>query len=100
MKCKVERQRKAVAKKRRSITSKFRRGVFRKRAVAPCRYCGQLLTRETATGDHVHPVSKGGANTMRNMALACGKCNSLKSSMEVGAFMRLIGGNGRSRGVR
>jgi len=44
-----------------------------------CRYCGELLTAETATLDHVLPVSKGGADDPENLATACLMCNSIKS---------------------
>ncbi len=44
-----------------------------------CRYCGEGLSRETASLDHIHPVSKGGNDDPDNLAACCLMCNSLKS---------------------
>lgn len=44
-----------------------------------CRYCGETLTLETATLDHVQPVSAGGNNAPENLATSCLMCNSIKS---------------------
>lgn len=44
-----------------------------------CRYCGEGLLPETATLDHIHPVSKGGKDDPDNPAACCLMCNSLKS---------------------
>jgi hypothetical protein len=40
-----------------------------------CIYCGCPLTAETATIEHVVPLSQGGIDRMVNMALACAECN-------------------------
>lgn len=45
-----------------------------------CKYCGIILTVETATIDHVIPMSKGGTNAKDNLVLSCQKCNSQKGS--------------------
>jgi len=44
-----------------------------------CRYCGDRITAETATLDHVVPVSKGGTSDPENLATCCFICNSIKS---------------------
>lgn len=44
-----------------------------------CRYCGDAVTMETATLDHVVPVSRGGTDDPDNLAAACLMCNSVKS---------------------
>ena len=44
-----------------------------------CRYCGIRVTSETATLDHIIPVSKGGQGTSENLATCCMMCNSIKS---------------------
>lgn len=43
-----------------------------------CCYCG--ASERPLTIDHVDPVSKGGGNRVRNLALACAPCNSTKSN--------------------
>lgn len=44
-----------------------------------CRYCGDNVTPETATLDHIQPVSSGGQDDPENLATACMMCNSIKS---------------------
>lgn len=44
-----------------------------------CRYCGDVTTAETATLDHVLPVSRGGTGEPDNLATCCFICNSIKS---------------------
>ncbi len=44
-----------------------------------CRYCGDQVTPETATLDHVVPVSKQGTSDPENLASCCFICNSIKS---------------------
>jgi hypothetical protein len=40
-----------------------------------CHWCGIDLIKETATLDHVIPLSRGGINNMNNYVLACSPCN-------------------------
>lgn len=47
-----------------------------------CAYCGCSLTRETATRDHVIPLSKGGTSGLDNLVLSCGPCNRDKGDDE------------------
>lgn len=44
-----------------------------------CAYCGDEVTAENATLDHVVPRSKGGSNAADNLVTACLTCNSIKS---------------------
>ncbi len=44
-----------------------------------CRYCGDTVSADTATLDHITPVSKGGPNTAENLATCCMMCNSIKA---------------------
>jgi 5-methylcytosine-specific restriction endonuclease McrA len=46
-----------------------------------CVYCGNPLSLETATLDHVFPLSKGGAHAPGNVVAACGACNRLKGDL-------------------
>lgn len=61
-----------------------------------CRYCGKPLVRwndtETpldngATVDHIHPVIKGGTDSLENLVLCCKRCNSGKKHRGLFQFM-------------
>ena len=45
-----------------------------------CQYCGDDVTRKTATLDHVLPVSHGGKTSFENTVTACGPCNANKGN--------------------
>lgn len=42
-----------------------------------CVYCGCDVSADPQC-DHIHPISRGGANTLDNLATACRPCNSSK----------------------
>ena len=46
-----------------------------------CVYCGTCLELDSATLDHVYPVSRGGPHVLGNLVAACGPCNRLKGDM-------------------
>jgi 5-methylcytosine-specific restriction endonuclease McrA len=45
-----------------------------------CQYCGEDVSRKTATLDHVLPTSHGGKTTFENTVTACGPCNANKGN--------------------
>lgn len=45
-----------------------------------CQYCGDDVTRRTATLDHVLPQSHGGRSVWENCTTACSTCNSKKGN--------------------
>ena len=47
-----------------------------------CQYCDTKVTDQTATLDHVHPVSKGGKTTWENSTTACKPCNYKKAATD------------------
>lgn len=51
-----------------------------------CAYCGKSLTIETATEDHVVPLSCGGSDDISNIAPACLSCNCSKGNTPVDVF--------------
>ena len=46
-----------------------------------CVYCAQGLELETATLDHVYPLSHGGTHMPGNLVAACRGCNALKGDL-------------------
>lgn len=44
-----------------------------------CYYCGEKVTKDNATLDHLTPQCKGGKNTKENLKTSCLLCNSIKS---------------------
>jgi hypothetical protein len=52
-----------------------------------CHYCGRAISEETATEDHIVPLSHGGSpNNPKNILYACRYCNSRKGSMPYEVF--------------
>lgn len=45
-----------------------------------CQYCGDDVSRKTATLDHVLPISHGGKTIFENTVCACADCNSNKGN--------------------
>lgn len=45
-----------------------------------CNWCGGVLTLETATLDHIYPLSKGGLDQPNNWTLACHACNQKRGN--------------------
>ena len=61
-----------------------RRGVTAKEIIAEhgmrCYLCGEKLTPDTFSLDHVIPVSLGGADEPDNLRPCCRRCNSRKAA--------------------
>lgn len=55
-----------------------------------CAYCFDPITPSKATADHVKAQSKGGKHGKGNIVASCGLCNSLKGSMDVREFVKII----------
>jgi len=53
-----------------------------------CAYCGEQLTDENATMDHVYPLTSdyGGVNIVENIVQACKSCNGSKRNDHVADF--------------
>ena len=62
--------------KREPIPAALRRAVF-ERDGEQCAYCGG--TDGPFHLDHIHPVSKGGLTTLKNLTVACQLCNCSKN---------------------
>ena len=61
---------------RSSISRRVRTQVFERDAYR-CVVCGSYKSLEI---DHIHPVSRGGGNAVRNLQTLCGKCNAQKGA--------------------
>lgn len=59
-------------------TAKKRKELF-ERDKWVCNYCGEKVTEENATLDHLIPQHKGGKHTKDNLKTSCIVCNSVKS---------------------
>lgn len=69
-----------------------------------CAYCYGPLARELMYADqrrlepvceHVHPRSRGGANDLDNLLLACARCNNRKSNKLLGEWALYEDSRGR-----
>lgn len=52
-----------------------RKRVLLAKHAGKCFWCKTELTYETATLDHLEPMSKGGRDRMTNLVIACEPCN-------------------------
>lgn len=62
------------------------RKIIIKRDGYVCRYCGEKLTTETHTIDHVLPRSKGGTEHPNNLVMCCTWCNKHAKDLEFKNF--------------
>jgi CRISPR/Cas system Type II protein with McrA/HNH and RuvC-like nuclease domain len=74
---------KAATVKASEIHEKLRQQNFR------CAYSGTELTPETASLDHILPVSKGGDHNINNISIVHAKVNIAKGSMTLEEFIQL-----------
>jgi 5-methylcytosine-specific restriction endonuclease McrA len=54
-----------------------------------CAITGRLLTPETASLDHIVPISRGGEHTLDNLWVVDHQVNSAKGSMTYAEFLNL-----------
>lgn len=55
-----------------------------------CSICGKPVKFKKMTIDHIMPLSRGGTNDIKNLQLACKRCNSMKSNMTMDDMMGQI----------
>ena len=55
-----------------------------------CWYCGINLGSKEIHIDHIDPLSKGGADTIHNLALSCVSCNRAKWDLSFAEFVRWV----------
>jgi len=51
-----------------------------------CAYCG--VKDVPLEIEHIHPVSKGGSNSITNLTLSCHKCNIAKGTQDIKDFLK------------
>lgn len=51
-----------------------------------CAYCG--IKNVALEVEHIHPKSKGGSNSITNLALSCHKCNTAKGTQDIKDFLK------------
>lgn len=61
------------------MSAEFKRKVFEKMN-GRCYYCGNQITIDNMTVDHVVPKSKGGSLSIHNCSPSCKRCNELKAN--------------------
>ncbi len=61
-----------------SLSVKIRFQVF-SRDKFTCQYCGRSAPNVILHADHIHPISKGGDNSLKNLITSCQDCNLGKS---------------------
>lgn len=65
--------------KRKTVIRYSKQNVFLRDGFV-CQYCGDDVSKKTATLDHVLPVSHGGKTTFENTVCACSTCNANKGN--------------------
>lgn len=69
----------AQSKDKDSISQKTRFNVFDRDSFT-CQYCGAKAPDVELELDHIHPVSRGGENNVKNLITSCLDCNRGKSN--------------------
>lgn len=66
------------------INDLYKNNKWKMRGGNYCWYCGkEVASRDELTADHIFPRSKGGDNSLDNLALVCKSCNSSKNNMDL-----------------
>ncbi len=75
--------------RRRSYSDEERKIIYNKSG-GRCELCGQRLSPENMSLDHIVPLSMGGEDSMENLQAACFACNQFKSNNLPEDFMDRI----------
>lgn len=70
-----------------SMKETARRKAVHKKSKGLCTYCHKRLKVSQTTIDHIIPRSKGGSNTMSNLAACCYNCNQAKGDRTVAEWI-------------
>ena len=77
------------------VANRIRFNDFQKKSVyakcnEKCVICGKPVKFKKMTIDHITPLPGGGTNDIKNLQLACKRCNSMKSNMTKEEFEKLL----------
>lgn len=83
------------SRKRDRMANRIQFNDFQKKSVyakcnGKCAICGKPVKFKKMTIDHIMPLSRGGTNDIKNLQLACKRCNSMKSNMTMDDMMGQI----------
>jgi 5-methylcytosine-specific restriction endonuclease McrA len=71
------------------MRAKHKLRVFNRSKTKCCIYCGEKLTKENFTVEHVFPLALGGGRpNMINREIACRSCNRAKGDMLLTDFIK------------
>ncbi len=62
-------------------TSGYAKDFVKSNINSKCIYCGDKLTNNNATSDHIIPISDGGNNCQVNLIVCCKDCNNERGAM-------------------
>lgn len=82
------RNRKISNKKRKKICKLYKDRIFEGITYRTCCFCNKLLTRNTATLEHVIPLSKGGTWKTTNIKVSCSSCNNERGNGDFEEFRK------------
>lgn len=72
-----------------SISKKTRTQVLERDGFR-CKFCGATAEQSQIQVDHITPKSKGGTDSLNNLATLCLDCNQEKSDQYFGDYMNLV----------
>lgn len=52
-----------------------------------CFWCGESISKCTATTDHIFPRARGGSNRFHNIVASCQRCNGTKGDLDPVEFI-------------
>jgi 5-methylcytosine-specific restriction endonuclease McrA len=65
-----------------NVTKEELTGLLRGAYGHPCRYCQRQLLYKNMVCDHIHPLTAGGENIIKNLQFICKACNTRKGPMD------------------
>lgn len=71
-----------------SLTPEVVRQMFA--AAKECPYCMGALTWRNRTLDHIQPLIRGGAHSVKNALVCCRPCNSAKNAADISVWLTRV----------
>ena len=72
------------------VARNFLKSVLLSQTNNRCAYCGKSINAQNMHIEHIHPLSKGGANDPSNLVAACKSCNMSKGTLSLDKFRLVI----------